>query len=740
MFKTIKFKWMAMASLVAFASCSDDTAVPSSVGEEYNAIALTMGVDNSLGSGSSNTLKRQGATRADGATDSYVSLTTGTGIRLRMEGVWTSGSATREIIKTSHAAAGTPSTGATYNPVSGYTPMLYWDDFGAADPDNKANTDKGLDIYAVAIDGLTTAPELADNAWGDATTDSNLLSWNTVDNSADLLLNKDLIVANNLSGDGNPGRLTFEEHKAIRKGESTADPLQARLVFRHVLSKITFNLKAAEGFTDYKFAGTPVVTLTRSKSSASTKEYYCYVEGNVNVKKSVATPTGDLVAVTPKKTGESLSGTNQVIKEEAIVYPGSIVCTSSTDIVAMINADNNLYYITAAEIKKAIDDAFPTEDAATRYLTKAGYNYVFNVTVNKTGINVTATVVDWNNLSAEEEPKIDVTANVGESGSTATIDAFSFYRMADETTGANRKYNLSFKSGDYYGEEAHATLSATGECTFVTPDGSATTNLYWPDHQTHYHFRGVYPQTSTSASVSDKPLVVDEATTGNQAIKVANCKYNASTFPSNLMIGAPEIAAGTMCGNEDHINGAGPVDMSVHGVCAREGKVNLNFRYMMSQVEVKLVTTTGSDKVDISGSTKVEIENARTDGWIGLDSRAVDKYGTTADYLLNNTTTDASCLLRHDCIVPQNLAGLTFKISILDADGNVSAIYRATISDIKVKETDSDGTATGDAHTITAWESGKKYTYTLTLRKTKVSVTATITDWTTKTADSDIWL
>ncbi len=731
---------MAMASLATLVSCSDETAVTYSVGNDYNAIALTLGVDNSLGTnGTSNAPKRQSAnSRADGGTDSYVNLTTGTGIRLRMEGAWTSGSATREIIETSHATAGTPATGETYNPVSGYTPMRYWDDFGAADPDNKANTDKGLDIYAVAIDGLTTAPELADNAWGDVTAENNLLTWNTEDNSTDLLLNKDLIVANNLSGDGNPGRLTFEEHKAIRKGDTTADPLQARLVFRHVLSKITFNLKAAEGFTDYKFASTPVVTLTRSKSSASTKEYYCYVNGNVNIKKGVATATGDLVAVTPKKTGESQSGTNQVIKEEAIVYPGSIICSEETDIVAMINADNNLYYITAAEIKKAIDDAFPTEDAATRYLAKAGYNYVFNVTVNKTGINVTATLVDWNNLSAEEEPKIDVTANVGESGSTATINSFSFYRMADETTGTDRKYNLSFKSGDYYGEEAHATLATSGECTFAKSDGTAT-NLYWPDHQTHYHFRGVYPQTSTSASDSDKPLVVDEATTGKQAIKVANCKYDATTFPSNLMIGAPEIAAGTMCGNEDHINGAGPVDMSVHGVCAREGKVNLNFRYMMSQVEVKLVTTTGNDKVDISGNTKVEIENAQTDGWIGLDSRAVDKYGAVADYLLNNTTADASCLLRHDCIVPQALTGLTFKITITDADGKVS-IYRATIADIKVKETDSDGNTTGEAQTITAWESGKKYTYTLTLRKTKVTVTATITDWTTKTADSDIWL
>ena len=190
------------------------------------------------------------------------------------------------------------------------------------------------------------------------------------------------------------------------------------------------------------------------------------------------------------------------------------------------------------------------------------------------------------------------------------------------------------------------------------------------------------------------------------------------------MIGKPEIASKTMCGNTDHTNGNGEVDMSEHGICAREGKINFNFRYMMSQVQVNLQTTTGDDKVNISGTTKVEIENAQTEGWVGLDSRTIDKYGTTSTYQLHNTTDDANCLVRHDCIVPQTLGGLKFKISILNADGTVAEIYHATIAD----------------NSITTWEAGKKYIYTLTLKKTKVSVTATITDWETKSATSDIWL
>ena len=766
---TKNIKWLAAASIMALASCSDNAGDATyTVGNEDNAIALTLGMDNSLTA--NNTRSGVAGTRAEGTTTSYVALKENTAIRMRVEGTWT-GHTPEAIVKTSDAKAQAAATGTVYNAVGGYSPMIYWDDYGTADPANTAGKTKGLSIYAVAVDGTATAPDVkytaatttgdvsAKDEWGDDTSSSNLFSWSTEDSGDDGILQKDLLVSNNLSGEGNPGRLTFDEHKAINRNLAGADAAQSRLVFKHVLSKITFKLKAADGFKDYQFANVPKVELTRSHAN-ETETNYCYVAGTVNVRKGEATPTtATATKVTLKKTDTTTdNGGYQVVTEEAVVYPGTPILSAETDIVARVTADGNVYYVTAAQIKKAIDDKLSSV-TTDKYLARAGYNYVFNVTVKKTAVNVTATVEDWQYLEAEEvAPVINVSANVGAQGSgTTALGDFSFYRMADEeheTTDAYNKYNTSFVSGNYYTEEVYGKVTGDGTpktCTFYKADDAANAiTLYWPDHQTHYHFRGICPRTADSET--GKPLVVsynqNDGTTSSpnaQGILVKSCQYNASTFPCNLMIGAPEITANTMCGNQEHTNGQGEVDMSQHGVCARTGNVNLNFRYMMSQVAVTLSTTPegSADRVDISGNTVVELEGAETEGYVDLHTRTIGSFksGSTKGYTLTNTTTDdATCLSRHDCIIPQSLNGLKFKITVKDSEGNILGIYRTSIADIQVYKTDSDGKPSVTAEKITAWEAGKKYAYYLKLSKTKVVVTATLTDWETKKANTDIWL
>ena len=739
----------------ALVSCSDHAGDAAyTVGSEDNAIALTLGMNNSP---TASTTRSGLATRAD--EPSYVALQANTGILMRVEGTWT-GHTPADIIKTTNATASAAEGTNTYNTVLSYNPTLYWDDYGTADPANATSgLTQGLAIYAVAVDGQQSAPAVTD-AWGSETDDTSLLSWTTIDEQGKAKLESDLLVSNNLSGeDGGdattPKRLTFAEHKAIRKQTTGYDEKQSRLVFNHVLSKITFKLTANAGFDNYKFTNAPTVELTHSKISDETQTPYCYTTGTVNIKqgKATATTTDGAKLVTLTKASETTTeGGNQLVTEEAIVYPGTVLLSEESDIVARVNADGNIYYVTAKQIKDAIDEALA--DDANKYQTKAGYNYVFNITVNKTSINVTATVTDWIGVTADEvTPVIAVNAAVGTQGTgTATLGDFSFYRMADEeleTENVYNKYNTSFTSGDYYKEEAYAKSSTDGAnktWAFYKSDESTATSLYWPDHQTHYHFRGIYPRTGSAST--DKPLVVAYAKTGSsgnnaQGILVSNSKYDANSFPSNLMIGMPEIESGTKCGNKEHTNGKGEVDMSEHGVCARTGNINLNFRYMMSQVVVNLSTTAEAAKVIVNGHTKVVIEGAKKDGYVDLHTRSVGKYNTSEDYQLTNTTNEDNCVTRHDCLVPQDLTGLTFKILVYTEDGQtLRDIYRTKIAEIPVYQANSDGRKAdgATAETISAWESGKKYTYNLKLSKSEVKVTATLTDWETKQADTDIWL
>lgn len=727
----LKKTYMGIASLLALMSCSDGNDIHTyTVGAEDNAIALSIGVDNSPLTPTPNLAKTRAAEGGN-----YIPLTQGTKMRLRVEGKWGSNS----LIKFTDCSADAATGNNTYNTISSYSPMLYWDDFGTADPSNTDGKNNGLAIYGVAVDGKKDKAPDVNNSTGESTTDqwgdhssedSNLLPWSTEDNSNSTVLERDLIVSNNLSKATaeTPGNLTFDEHKAINKNLENKDEKQSRLIFKHVLSKFTFNLKAADGFENYKFKSNPTVTLTRKKVSKMTEDNdgaYCLVEGKINIKKGEAKANDTKKVIKAKYISVQTDNEFQVVSEAAIVYPGTEISSSKNDIIAQINADGNIYYITSEAIRTAIN---AISEHYNDFKAKAGYNYVFNITVKKTKINVTASVEQWSVVTADYEPKIDVTGNIGDGNTSASsLNSFSLYLKDDD----NGQYGLS---------ESETFIKANSEITVNTTEGNPTytfsPGVYWPDHQTHYHLRAVYP-TTKSTSEGSAPEVVNVSNT--QGIKVKNCKYEENNYPCNLLIGAPEISKGTMCGNKDHIYPTQKVDMSEHGICAREGSINLNFRYMMSQVVVNLRTSAdgASNKVNIGANTIVEIENANTEGWIGLHNRNVVKYGdNTSTYKMNNDG-DKS---RHDAIIPQNIENLVFKISVSN-DNNVTDIYRANIKDIPVYVTDQSGKKTGDANTITSWDAGKKYIYNLKVTKTKVSITATITDWETRSTDeTDIWL
>ena len=684
-----KKTYMGIASLLALMSCSDGNDIHTyTVGAEDNAIALSIGVDNSPLTPTPNLAKTRAA---EG--DIYIALTQGTKMRLRVEGKWGSNS----LIKFTDCSADAATGYNTYNTISSYSPMLYWDDFGTADPSNIDGKNNGLAIYGVAVDGKKDKAPDVNYSTGESTTDqwgnhssenSNLLPWSTEDNSNSTVLERDLIVSNNLSKATaeTPGNLTFDEHKAIKSNSSEDNLKQSRLIFKHVLSKVTFNLTPGDGFNG-KFNKTPIVTLVSDKNEKA----YCITEGNINIKQGKAiagTTDNDKKVVKLKKIAD---GDNGKITESAVIYPGSpIGRESDNDIVAKINADGNIYYVYAKEIRAAIISKLGSEN--TDYTCKASYNYVFNVKVSKTKISVTATLTDWNVIEAEEvEPKITTRATVGDKG-TNMSNQYDFYRKTNDN--------------DY---------SKVSE-----------NEMFWPDHQTHYHFRGIYPQLTNEGTQPYQIAKVGE-NSDVQAIKVSNSAWNESAFPCNFMIGMPEIKEDyKMCGSDSH----DPIDMIENGICAREEAININFRYMMSQVLVELTTTEGYDKVTLDANTKVEIIGGYKDGYVGLHSRNVEKYADSKESYKMTSVSDDSNVQKHDAIVPQSLDGVKFRITVTNTD-NSTDIYEVDINTIKEKNTNTP---------ITVWKAGEKYKYALKITKTDIHVVATITDWTEKDAESDIWL
>ena len=685
--------------MALFSACSseDDIKPIYTVGEADNVITLRVGVS---------TGESDVQTRATDRDHNYhLALTPGTKAALRIDGTWTGQSVTKTTIATIDAETEADSK---HNALLTMSPMLYWDDYGTADPANISGRTTGLTIYGVAVDGVTTAP--SESSW-------TALSWTLDTDQTSGWSIKDLLTSNNIK-EGSDGTLKFDKVK-----DNTASDL---LVFTHAMSKVTVKLTAGAGFVDSKFVSTPTVTLLGF-----------YTEGKVNVegKTTTATTTTSHDISTPLDEGGQ---GNTTANFSALVFPGNSF--ANTTQIAKIEADGNVYYVTAEKINAA--------NTADQDVFESGKNYIINVIVNKTEIKVSATVTNWVDVeSAEVSPVINVDASWGTSGtgSSDSFDSFSFYRSTIFAYGYSN--GLTGNTEDYFISEAIAKKPNASEETQwkfynSTANDATEVHLYWPDHNTHYQFRGVWPNTSVKADDTQTAPHVSKVSESDatQKIDIRNAAYSTSeNYPSNLMIGRPEVSGS--CTNTE--TGHTPTDLFSGGICATEGKVNLNFRYVMSQVEVVLSTSAAesSDHVNINENTKVEIVNVANEGYVKLGDREVVPSTTKGTYKLDAVSGSGNELKRHSAIVPQDLSFTTagdstnarFKITVTNGDGTTD-VYYADINPIK--KTGSSDPVAPDGK----WESGVHYVYNLKLTKTEIKVSATITDWTRVDASDDVWM
>ena len=725
--------YLYIAALVFFVACSSEEqtlTTENNVEKDDGIVKLSAGIAEG---------EQRAKTRAEDEARhaTHLAFTPNTTeLALRVKGTWTSSN----VIKYTTATVGTASSG--HNAVE-CNPVIFWEDYGSADPTNTAGRSEGLTIYGAAVNNKSLT---AASIGGLITTDElwNAIPWvldadQTASNKTPT--DKDLLISNNASGDENTtydGRYRFDNRNVGKL-----------LEFKHAMSKITVNLKPGAGFTS-GFNSTPEVILTSRDGTAETAstQYWALITGKVNVFDGTVDirSEGQGTPSTITMCNATLSSTAQTydytVAKEALVMPGSQF-TSDDAIIVRINADGNIYYVTAQKIRAAINSSTHATDGS--YLTQAGKNYIINVIVNQTDVSVrvTATVANWTDVSAAEvAPVINVNANYGGGSTAFSKDEYSLFRSTALANGYGTE-----DAHHYFKEERRVKKSGDNwvMSEYGTSDWQASP-IYWPNHNTHYQFRGVWPAAGSATGtietdIDTYPRVQSSTHDGTpQVIKVSNVAYIANSFPSDLMIARPEIDPSTLCTNKDHTN----VSLYNVGICATEGTINLNFRYMMSQVEVNLSTTTGDDKVKLEGAI-VEIVKIYNTGDVKLGDREVIPTGSIGSYELNTVTGEGNTNKRWSAIVPQSLTydpnspladdNTKFRISIKNEEGTaIDDIYYADINPI-LKQ----GSTTEKVAPNGKWESGKRYVYDLRLTKTNVQVTATLTDWAPVNADHTIW-
>ena len=698
---------IGLLSLLTVA-CSDDIQPTYTVGAEHNAITLRA----AIGSG-----EEEVASRAlDPSHENHVAFNSGL-LHLRVDGIWKGHSP--ETINTETKDPKLFGTvGYVYdeeghfiytphNPLT-LSPPIFWDDFGTADPANSNGRDKGLSIFGVTVDGYWDGTNYLPKDDKEGNNLEEILDWKAIPwtlplDQTDKPTNFDLLTSNNIQK-GKDGTLKFDHWKA--KADSTSD----LLVFTHAMSKISVKLTADEGFEDAKFQSSPTVTLLNYF-------YKGYVDVETKVSEPIKSYQGDIIAHNGGVESPHFA------HSYALVFPGNFF--PDNDNVVRIEADGNTYYVTAAMMNAKMKEV----QGNTTYLQ--GKHYIFNVIVKKTGVDVTATIKDWEKVEATEEtPIINFSECYGHTGTELTTP-FSLYRSTTI-------------DGTYTGASDQAVVTYDSETSKYT----MSPQLYWPDHQTHYFFRGIWPEVESE----DGPAAAK--ITGGNSIEVENADYVANKYPSDLMIGRPRVAAGgapdETCKNPAHqrVDGTYPA-----GICATDSKdgstglIRMNFQYAMSQVIVKLTTSKdAANSLTINKHTTVEILGGYTKGKILLGTEASDFTGQTVmpftmkkDIGIEKPISNKDANYRNT-IIPQALTNasgdLKFRITISAEDGSTTDAYETVlgIKEIMVKE--------GDAPKkyITAWEPGKRYIYNLHITKTGISVTATVTDWKTVDASEDIWM
>ena len=563
----------------------------------------------------------------------------------------------------------------------------YWDDAYGRDAE--------LSVYAIAVPGKTTnsmAAEKKLTASENSTWSSEELSHNvdwTVSTAQTntTLADEDLIFSNNISDDN---KMKFKlKDPNDEDGAGTFD--SGNLNFTHALSRITINLKRGAGFSGentFQFATGTNVSLNAMP-----------VGGTLDLASGEWTTTSTApVSSMYKASAITGSAANEYTdyKLMAQVLPGKIYTDGDVNKELSFTIDGNQYTISSDMMFDALNvadvKASVTKLTDTNITLEKGLNYTFNITVNKTGVVVTASIQDWTPITAED---LDLTNdNIKVSvydTENIHISNFELYRSVVDNEGNS--------DGTY------------------APRGNAT--WYYQDNQTYYNFRST--SNVTSLNSYKKSFAMTAGSTDYQW--GAPLKANA-------------ITAG-VTPKYDTENGYN--DLIFGKIGATSSTINMTQFHMMSKVTVQLTSTATDDnqKVDLKGS-KVYITRINKDGEVLMatgkitssnlqDDLEMTPESNTTSYIYNMSVVPQT-LVRNDGTSDADYIG----IRIETASGK-SIYYYEKLSDVKASKATTSQNNTKD-ESISYWYPGHHYKYEFNILKTGVNgVTASLVDWTTVT-------
>lgn len=594
-----------------------------------------------------------------------------------------------------------------------------------------------LSVYAVAIPNVSDVSESAKlkeaslkggDTWATTDATDNKIAWSvkTTPAYSDLAA-EDLTYSNNIQN-GNVGGngvytwdYTAKDYPVIKPSNATkhtkesvtdgrmyftqsadwsADVTDApghfdkgQMEFKHALTRIQVNLLKGDGYADATtFNVTDMQVLGQS------------VSGTFDIKTATWSDKAAATPITMAKWTSAATrtdGKTNAASYEAQMLPDYTFADNSTNAL-QLTVDGNTYYITNAQLRTALNGKVPTDD----YATKMGNRYVFDITVAKAKIqNITATIIDWNNVSAEN----------------LTVDnshvKFSFYNDGTSCTDINL-YKYMQDLGQVYTDDSYSADAVAGSA-YTEVEGldvaTGMTSEFYNDNQTAYHFRSIN-------NVAETALNEDKTA------------FTMTSGATDYHWGAP-MKTGLTSGKLPYDLSNGYLSSIAKGIVAadKESNINLTEVHMMSKLVVKLTTPETGAKVNLEGATVTLTKFSKT-GTVDMGSALVTPATTYENLTLTYNSTDKQYELN---VIPQALVrgtndGDYIGITIHTTDNNEYYVVKK-LSEIIATSVGSEITnmqEAGEGKYITRWYPGHKYIYTFNITKTEIkNITATIVAW-----------
>ena len=572
----------------------------------------------------------------------------------------------------------------------------------------------GADIWS---DGSS---EFYKNEWA-ASYGTTTLAWplsgvSVSDQSGDFVNSQDLCFSNNVSDLGSEDkRLKFVDKKFT----------QGNLVFNHALTRITFKIKRGDGFTDKDdFAFTESdnnIVLTGFNTSGT----FDFKEGEFQG--AMGTETINKLAVS--EDNRTANGEFAYVLD-GIMLPGTNLNDETAGSISF-TIDDNLYQLSKKKLLTALDGK-KTSVSNTSALDdnnqmRPGVHYVFTMTVGKKKVSsFSASVVEWESVTTEvtKPTNARITMMLLENGIKKTGEAkFDLYRSENK--------NTSLTIDDNFASYAWTTGYTLANCKAALVEGSSgiyqakdatdkTTDWYWPDNKTFYHFRAVYPQSST----------VEVGTDGDYLTLTAGFD---DTY-TDVCWGAPFAATNSKLNYGYASKGFdGKDDATTHqlfkAIGPTEQAINMIMFHMMSEVTINLTTTDGTDKVDLTNA-KMQLSNIYFNGKVLMGNGLVVPTGA-ADVITNKTATAGKYQTPWTYgFIPQSLENVV--LTITTADNN---LYIVDMKDVLATTVEYNIIAnpykqSSDKYIINRWLPNYKYNYTFKLSKAGITqISASLANW-----------